>query len=102
MTPEQLMQAILQAFADLKKENRLSGGELPSEVVVERPKNREHGDWSTNVAMQFAGEFKLKPRELAELVAEKLGRNPLGSSGRFTCSDFANPRCRSCAGILLQ
>lgn len=75
MTPEQLMQVILQAFADLKKENRLSGGELPSEVVVERPKNREHGDWSTNVAMQFAGEFNLKPRELAELVAEKLSKH---------------------------
>ena len=75
MTPEQLMQAILQAFADLKRENRLSGGELPSEVVVERPKNREHGDWSTNVAMQFAGEFNLKPRELAELVAEKLSKH---------------------------
>lgn len=72
MTPEQISLAILQVLADLKKDGRLPGGDVPSEVVVERPKNREHGDWSTNVAMQFSGHFNLKPRDLAELLAEKL------------------------------
>lgn len=72
MTPEQINLAILQALADLKRDGRLPAGEIPTEVVVERPKNREHGDWATNVAMQFAGSFNLKPRELAELLVEKL------------------------------
>lgn len=103
MTPEQLMQAILQAFADLKKENRLSGGELPSEVVVERPKNREHGDWSTNVAMQFAGEFNLKPRELAELVAEKLSKHEGIESVSIAGPGFINLFVSSsAAGALAQ
>lgn len=103
MTPEQLMQAILQAFADLKKENRLSGGELPSEVVVERPKNREHGDWSTNVAMQFAGEFNLKPRELAELVAEKLSNHEGIESVSIAGPGFINLFVSSsAAGALAQ
>lgn len=75
MTPEQINLAILRALVDLKNEGRLPGGEIPTEVVVERPKNREHGDWSSNVAMQFAGSFNLKPRELAELLAEKLGHS---------------------------
>ncbi len=75
VTPEQLSQVILQALADLKQEGRLSAETLPGDVVVERPKNREHGDWATNVAMQFAGHFKLKPRDLAELVAEKLEKS---------------------------
>ena len=75
MTPEQINLAILQALVDLKKEGRLPAGEIPTEVVVERPKNREHGDWATNAAMQFAGSFNLKPRELAELLAEKLGHS---------------------------
>lgn len=75
MTPEQINLAILQALADLKNEGRLPAGEIPTEVVVERPKNREHGDWATNVAMQFASSFNLKPRELAELLAEKLGHS---------------------------
>ena len=47
-------------------------GELPTEVVIERPKNREHGDWATNVAMQLSPILGLKPRELAELVAPRI------------------------------
>jgi arginyl-tRNA synthetase len=72
VTPEQISLAILQVLADLKKEGRLPGGDVPSEVVVERPKNRDHGDWSTNVAMQLSGHFNLKPRDFAELLVEKL------------------------------
>ena len=72
MTPEQISLAILQVLADLKKEGRLPGGDVPSEVVVERPKNRDHGDWSTNVAMQLSGHFNLKPRDFAQLLVEKL------------------------------
>jgi arginyl-tRNA synthetase len=41
-------------------------------VVVERPRNREHGDWATNLALQFAASFGLKPRDLAEHVAKAL------------------------------
>jgi len=37
-----------------------------SEVHLERPKNPEHGDWSTNVALQVARDLKRKPREIAE------------------------------------
>lgn len=72
MTPEQLSQAILQALRDLREEGRLPEGELPTEVVIERPKSRDHGDWSSNVAMQWAGNFNLKPRELADLLLAKL------------------------------
>ena len=36
------------------------------DVHLERPKNPEHGDWSTNVALQLAKHLKRKPREIAE------------------------------------
>ncbi len=72
MTPEQISQAILQALSALESEGRLPGGSVPTEVVVERPKNREHGDWATNVAMQLANQVNLKPREFAELLSGKL------------------------------
>ncbi|MFM1845474.1 MAG: hypothetical protein RI917_792 [Actinomycetota bacterium] len=72
MTPEQISQAILQALSALESEGRLPGGSVPTDVVVERPKNREHGDWATNVAMQLANQVNLKPREFAELLSEKL------------------------------
>ena len=72
MTPADLSDAIVRILAKLVAEGRLASAELPSEVVIERPKNRDHGDWATNVAMQSAGRFGLKPREFAELLAAEL------------------------------
>ncbi|MEL0260763.1 MAG: arginine--tRNA ligase, partial [Aquiluna sp.] len=72
MTPEQLNQAILEALARLASRSVLSESEIPGSVVVERPKNREHGDWATNVAMQLAGKLQQNPRSLAEAIAGEL------------------------------
>ena len=72
MTPEQISKAILQALSALEAEGRLPAGSVPLEVVVERPKNREHGDWATNVAMQHASQANLKPIQYAEMLMGKL------------------------------
>lgn len=72
MTPEQLNQAILDALHQLSSSSVLPAEMLPESVVVERPKNREHGDWATNVAMQLAGKVGISPRELAEKLAKLL------------------------------
>jgi arginyl-tRNA synthetase len=50
---------------------RLSVG-VPAEVRVERPRNREHGDYATNVAMQLAKGAGRPPREVAEIIAGQL------------------------------
>ena len=75
MTPEQLSNAIVQALHALVADGSLSLAEIPSEVVVERPKNRDHGDWATNVAMQLSAKAGLKPREFAELLSPKLAES---------------------------
>ena len=76
MTPAELSAAIVRAISALVADGRLVFSEtesgLPSEVVVERPKNREHGDWATNVAMQLAGKFGLNPRAFADTLAVEL------------------------------
>ena len=72
MTPAELSAAILRIIGDLQSDGRLGAADLPAEVVVERPKNREHGDWATNVAMQLAGVFSSSPRSVAELVVGEL------------------------------
>ncbi len=72
MTPEQLSLAIMQALASLVASGKLPQFELPSEVVIERPKNRDHGDWASNVAMQFASKAQVKPREFADALALEL------------------------------
>jgi len=72
LTPADLSAAIVRTLEALQSSGRLSAGELPTEVVIERPKNRDHGDWATNVAMQLAGKFGLNPRAFAELLAPEL------------------------------
>ena len=72
MTPADLSAAIVRILESLQAQGRLDAAELPAEVVIERPKNRDHGDWATNAAMQLAGRFGLNPRAFAELVAAEL------------------------------
>jgi arginyl-tRNA synthetase len=48
-------------------------GELAGhDVVLERPKDPEHGDYATNVALQSAGTHRRPPREFAEELAERV------------------------------
>ena len=72
MTPADLSAAIVRILVSLQSAGSLGAGELPGEVVVERPKNREHGDWATNTALQLAKAFGTNPRALAELIAAQL------------------------------
>jgi arginyl-tRNA synthetase len=73
VTPEQLSDAIVGALTDLADEGALTLPEgVPTRVVVERPKNREHGDYATNVALQLAKKAGRPPRELATELAQRL------------------------------
>ena len=40
---------------------------------MERPRNKEHGDYATNVALQLAKKAGMPPRELAQSLADALG-----------------------------
>jgi arginyl-tRNA synthetase len=46
--------------------------DVPEHVTVERSKNREHGDYATNVAMQLAKRAGKPPREVAAVIAARL------------------------------
>ena len=69
MTPEELAAAIRTVLEEASAEGSLAlpAAEIPA-PRVERPRNRDHGDWSTNVAMQLAKKAGTKPRDLAELL----------------------------------
>ena len=73
MTPEQLSAAIRTALTDAVAAGDLAV-DVPAEVRVERPRNRDHGDWSTNIALQLAKLAGMPPREVAGLLADRLGR----------------------------
>jgi arginyl-tRNA synthetase len=42
------------------------------DVALERPRNRDHGDWASNIAMKLAKSLGANPRELATQIAEAL------------------------------
>jgi arginyl-tRNA synthetase len=47
-------------------------GAVPADIVVERPKNPEHGDYATNVALRLAKPAGKQAREVAEMIAARL------------------------------
>jgi len=60
---------INQAFADALNSIGATEG---FNLFFEEPKNSEHGDLSTNVAMQLAKKLQMPPRKIAELILEKI------------------------------
>jgi arginyl-tRNA synthetase len=71
MTPEALATAISDALAGIPE---LDGHTV--EVKVERPKNRDHGDYATNVALVLAKRAGVPPRDLAARIVAGLQGNP--------------------------
>ncbi|MFW3171123.1 arginine--tRNA ligase [Geodermatophilus sp. CPCC 206100] len=75
MTPEQLRDVVRTAVAAAVERGGLPV-EVPADVLVERPRNPEHGDYATNVALRLAKPAGRPPRAVAELLAEELRTLP--------------------------
>lgn len=73
MTPEELSAAIRTALVEAVAAGDIRV-DVPAEVRVERPRNRDHGDWSTNIALQLAKGAGMPPRDVATPLAERLGQ----------------------------
>jgi arginyl-tRNA synthetase len=65
--PALLAASLLPAVTDVVV--RRGGTVSVDTVPIERPRNRAHGDWATNVAMRLAKPLGIAPRELAEELA---------------------------------
>ncbi|HET7529897.1 MAG TPA: arginine--tRNA ligase [Mycobacteriales bacterium] len=50
--------------------------DVPPTVTVERPRNKEHGDYATNAALQLAKAAGRPPREVADVIATRLRDHP--------------------------
>lgn len=66
---------IIKIIDALVQEKKLKAGLDTSKVTVDPPRESTHGDLATNVAMVLAKEANLSPRDLAQLVEEKLKNN---------------------------
>ncbi len=93
MTPEELSATIVDALTSLVEEGAVSLPDgVPATVVVDRPKVREHGDYATNVALQLAKRAGVPPRDLATLLAERLGSRDGIESAEIAGPGFLNIR----------
>lgn len=57
--------------AAILKAELASKEEMP-EIILETPKEKEHGDYATNMAMQLARIAKKAPKQIAEEIVEQI------------------------------
>ncbi len=77
---------------DVLSTRGLDPSALPAEVTIERPRNPEHGDYATNVALQTAKKAGTNPREFATWLAEALTSNDALSEVTVAGPGFLNLR----------
>lgn len=75
VTPEQLRDLVRAVVAAVVERGTLAVA-VPDDVLVERPKNPEHGDYATNVALRLAKPAGMPPRAVADLLAAELREQP--------------------------
>ena len=75
VTPEQLSTAIVDVLTTLSTEGAITLPDgVPTNVTVERPRQKGHGDYATNIALQLAKKAGTNPRAFAELVQARLSQ----------------------------
>ncbi|QUH04710.1 arginine--tRNA ligase [Saccharopolyspora erythraea] len=72
MTPAALAELVRNTAVDVLSSRDLDTSVIPAAVTVERPRNPEHGDYATNIAMQVAKKAGVAPRDLAGWLAGAL------------------------------
>ncbi|MCP2249430.1 arginine--tRNA ligase [Lentzea aerocolonigenes] len=90
MTPEALADLVRTAVAQLLTDRGLDVTAAPRQVTVERPRNPEHGDYATNVALQLAKKVGVAPRDLATWLVDALKDQPAIAEADVAGPGFIN------------
>ncbi|UPG69950.1 arginine--tRNA ligase [Gordonia hongkongensis] len=70
MTPADLAALLRDVTLTVVRDRGLDENLVPDSIVVERPRHADHGDYSTNVALQMGKRLGVNPREIAGWLAE--------------------------------
>ncbi|AKE38939.1 arginyl-tRNA synthetase [Corynebacterium camporealensis] len=97
MNPEDLAVLIKETAVTVLSEHDLDVTVLPHTVTVERPRNPEHGDYATNLALQVAKKAGANPRELGQWLADALSDNPAIDEASIAGPGFLNIRLAAAA-----
>ena len=97
MTPAKLAEVVLAAARAVFTGRGLDLSALPESTAVERPRNPEHGDYASTLALQLAKKSGVPPREFAAEMAERLGQAPGIKSVEIAGPGFLNIRLDAAA-----
>jgi arginyl-tRNA synthetase len=97
VTPADLADLLKATAAAVLAERGLDAAALPPTVTVERPRNPEHGDYASNLALQLGKKVGANPRELAGWLAEALSRADGIASAEVAGPGFINMRLEASA-----
>ncbi|KRQ31573.1 MULTISPECIES: arginine--tRNA ligase [Mycobacteroides] len=92
MTPADLADLLRSTATTVLDERGLDTSALPDTVTVERPRNPEHGDYATNVALQVAKKVGVAPRDLATWLVDALVANNAIAAAEIAGPGFVNLR----------
>lgn len=92
MTPADLAELLKTTAAAVLAEHDLDPAALPAAVTVERPRNPDHGDYATNLALQLGKKVGVNPRELAGWLAEAVTKADGIASAETAGPGFVNIR----------
>ncbi|WP_027935823.1 arginine--tRNA ligase [Amycolatopsis sp. ATCC 39116] len=92
MTPEALADLVRTSAAQVLTARGADPAVLPATVTVERPRNPEHGDYATNIALQVAKKAGLAPRDFAQELADALAATDGIDSAEIAGPGFVNLR----------
>ena len=103
MTPADLAELLKATAAAVLSEHGLDTAALPAAVTVERPRNPEHGDYATNLALQLGKEVGVNPRELGGWLAYALAEVDGIASAEVAGPGFVNLRIAASAqGVIVN
>ncbi|KAA0113555.1 arginine--tRNA ligase [Mycolicibacterium sp. P9-22] len=97
MTPADLAALLKTTAAAVLAEHSLDTSALPETITVERPRNPEHGDYATNVALQLAKKVGVNPREFAGWLAAALAEADGIATAEVAGPGFVNLRIEASA-----
>lgn len=83
-------EAILKAL-EIATNSKLLTCAIPTKLTLERPKNREHGDYATSVALSLAKQANLQPRVIAQVIMDTLISNDLLGPAGINKVEIAGP-----------
>ena len=102
MTPADLAELLRSTAAAVLTEHGLDPAALPAAVTVERPRNPEHGDYATNLALQVGKKAGANPREFAGWLATALTDADGIAAAEVAGPGFVNLRIETAAqGVII-